>query len=109
MRAVPASAQHGLLVELLQACGSQLPELLLGWSVAPTARVLLRPERLTAALPKELRVDLAAQLSEGGRKALLLLVEVQLRRDRRKRLVWPLYVAAARWQLGEAGRVSWSW
>ena len=50
---------------------------------------------VTEAVPAELRADFVVRYV-GGRKALVVVVEVQRRRDPAKRFTWPAYVALLR-------------
>lgn len=54
---------------------------------------------LTEVVPAVRRADLAIVLWDGDRSVLAVIVEVQLRKDERKRFTWPLYLASLRARL----------
>jgi hypothetical protein len=89
---------HEAPLELLRG-NPQLAAVLLrslGVAVPTQATAAMASSDLTASLPAELRADAVVMLSgtPGGRLAVV--VEVQLRYDRRKRYTWPAYLTQVR-------------
>lgn len=64
-----------------------------------SGRVWLHPTNVTDILPTEYRADAVVVMGEPNNPVLAVVVEVQLRRDRRKRLSWPVYLATLRARL----------
>jgi hypothetical protein len=98
------SATHQALVTLLL----EQPELL-GHVLAPVAppglpvraRVRAAPAAFLDLRPPSYHADLVLRVEDGrGRLLHLFIVEVQLRRDRGKHVSWPLYITAARAEVG---------
>lgn len=73
---------------------------LLGVPVPAHDDVRLEPGELGELVPTEYRADAVVVLGAGPRCALAVVVEVQLSRDRGKRLSWPVYLAHLRARLG---------
>ncbi|MEB3197503.1 MAG: DUF4351 domain-containing protein [Candidatus Sericytochromatia bacterium] len=98
---MPLSALHEVLIELLRRQPEQIAALLarqrgLKLDAVP---VHLAPEELGRPLPLTRRADLIVLFGQPSRPQLVVVVEVQLRRDASKRATWLQYVAAAvaRW------------
>lgn len=100
---MPSATHQGLVTLLLER-----PEVLatvLGPAreAGSTRRVRIRPATATFSnlSPPSYHADLALRVEDGrGRLQELLIGEVQLRRDRRKHISWPLYLTAARAEVG---------
>jgi hypothetical protein len=104
------SATHQALVALL----CEHPDLLMA-VLAPVvdlglpARIHVRPApgQFTDLQPPSYHADLVLRIEdERGRLLHLFIVEIQLRRDRRKRISWPIYVTSARAQIGARCRLT---
>jgi hypothetical protein len=96
------SIHHDALVRLLRNRPQLAPELLQSSSSGTLPRytdVRVDSVDLTEVQPAEYRADFVVLLSD-DKPVLGLIVEVQLSADRRKRFVWPAYVAnlRARWE-----------
>lgn len=92
------SLAHEALLTLFRRRPELAPELLrdaLHVSLPPYSEVRIESAELTDVVPTEYRADLVVLLV-AGRPALAIVVEVQLRRDERKRTSWPVYVATVR-------------
>jgi hypothetical protein len=98
------SATHQAIVTLLL----EQPELL-GHVLAPVAppglpvraRVRAAPAAFLDLRPPSYHADLVLRVEDGrGRLLHVFIVEVQLRRDRGKHVSWPLYITAARAEVG---------
>ncbi len=97
------SLRHETIVELFR----HRPELavtalsgLLGIALPPHERVRLEPAEHVELEPTEYRADNVVVLTEpGGVDVAAVVVEVQLGRDRHKRLTWPVYLANLRARL----------
>jgi hypothetical protein len=72
----------------------------LGFKVPEFDTALLSASELTDVTPTEYRADAVVTLNVGNAAKLAVVVEVQLRRDRRKRRSWPAYVATLHARLG---------
>lgn len=100
------SAVHQALVGLFL----ERPELLAnvlapvpGMALPPRTRIYPASAAFTDLTPPDYHADLVLRVeSHRGRLLHVLVGEVQLRRDRRKRITWPLYVTSARAQVGAA-------
>jgi hypothetical protein len=96
------SFDHEILVDLFREDGRLAPELLrrcAGITIEYTS-VEHRSIDLSQVVPTEYRADTVAVLhGRDGRLATGVIVEVQRKADRDKRLTWPVYVAALRAQL----------
>jgi hypothetical protein len=100
------SAIHQALVGLF----NERPELLAnvlapvpGMVWPPRIRVCTASAAFTDLTPPAYHADLVLRVeSRRGRLLHVLVGEVQLRRDRRKRITWPVYVTSARAQAGAA-------
>jgi hypothetical protein len=100
------SAIHQALVGLFL----ERPELLAnvlapvpGMALPPRTRICPASAAFTDLTPPAYHADLVLRVeSHRGRLLHVLVGEVQLRRDRRKRITWPLYVTSARAQAGAA-------
>ncbi|HWN70167.1 MAG TPA: hypothetical protein VNM90_21155 [Haliangium sp.] len=99
---MPSATHHALVTLLLER-----PELLTS-ALAPggeqpvpaSVRIRAAPAVFRALTPSY-QADLVLRVEDGrGRLLHLLIGEVQLRRDRRKRISWPIYVTAARAEVG---------
>ncbi len=92
------SQLHEALLRLFRNRPALAPELLveaLGVALPRHTDVRIESADLSEFPPTEYRADLVVLLCD-GRPVLGIVVEVQLRRDRRKRFVWPVYVAGLR-------------
>lgn len=78
----------GLLLDLLPT--AELP-------ADPQAKVIYGPER-TTQMPAELYVDRVGKVEFTDGRVLMVLIEVQLRRDDRKKFTWPVYATEVRRQ-----------
>ncbi|PCC73079.1 hypothetical protein SAMN02745121_06459 [Nannocystis exedens] len=97
------SLPHTVLLELLRRAPPLVATLLREGCAAPlprfTAAQVVEGE-FAEIDPAEVRADLVLALTgEGGRPALAIVVEAQLRRDPAKRWVWPVYLASLRRRL----------
>jgi hypothetical protein len=98
------SATHQTLVSLLL----ERPELLTsacapgaGRPMPGSARIRAASVAFTDLTPPSYHADLVLRVEdERGRLLHLFIGEVQLRRDRRKHISWPIYVTAARAEVG---------
>ncbi len=95
---MPPSTQHDAIVELFRQRPAFAVELLTDIAHMPIpgySKVMDGSTDLTETTPAELRADALITLTDGsGVPALGIIVEVQLRRDRRKHRSWPRYVTA---------------
>lgn len=90
------SVVHEALVDLFRARPHLAAELLVAVKAAPSAEDVegaLLDSDLSQAVAPEYRADAAVRL-RGGLE-LLLIIEIQLRKDGMKRRVWPAYVGVA--------------
>jgi hypothetical protein len=90
------STRHEVLVELLRAHPRLVPDLacrLLG--CRPVGRATVGDAGFSQAIPPQRAADLVLELAPRAPWRAVV-VEVQLARVARKRLVWPLYAAALR-------------
>lgn len=95
------SLLHEALLILFRNRPELAPELLrdaLHVSLPHYSEVVIESADLTEILPTEYRADLVVLLVD-GKPALGIVVEVQLQRDDRKRMSWPVYVVALRARL----------
>jgi hypothetical protein len=100
---MPSATHQGLVTLLLEQ-----PEVLtavLGSAAEPgtTSGGRVRPSTttFTSLSPPSYHADLALRVEDArGRLQELLIGEVQLRRDRRKHISWPIYLTAARAEVG---------
>lgn len=91
------SAEHEALLEVLRrepAVMRPLLERVLG-GVQEIAVVEAASESLGPVVPIQRRADLVLMVTVGGER-LVIVIEVQLRRDPEKRWVWPVYLTSAR-------------
>jgi hypothetical protein len=94
--AVVPSHLHEILVEMFRERPALAADLLTGpLRVALPAfdDAVVSAGDLTSIAPTEYRADVVIRLTAGGRTALAVAVEAQLRIDARKRRAWPAYVA----------------
>lgn len=92
------SVRHEAPLELLRN-NPQLAAVLLrilGVPVPTEASAALASADLTASVPAEFRADAVVVLSSGDATRLAVVIEVQLRYDRRKRYSWPTYLTQVR-------------
>jgi hypothetical protein len=98
------SATHQVLVALLLERPEVLTAVLASGAGAGLPRdARIRPAATTFAnlSPPSYHADLALRVEDAsGRLQELLIGEVQLRRDRRKHISWPIYLTAARAEVG---------
>lgn len=96
------TVQHAFLVEFFRDHPALLAALLQRQLGVPLpAFSSARPaEADLTELPPEFRADLVLHFSFQGALALVVIVEVQLARDARKRRTWPAYVAVERARAG---------
>jgi len=93
------SMAHEILVDLFRNRPSLAAEILieaLGVSLPPYTEARLTSTDLTEIQPAEYRADLVVVLFDRDRSVRVIIVEVQLAVDPRKRLSWPAYVTVAR-------------
>ena len=91
------SVLHEALVDLFRSRPHLAAELLAAVAVLPadqTVQGALVDSDLSQVVASEYRADAAVRLTGVGLD-LLLIIEIQLRRDADKRYVWPAYVAVA--------------
>jgi hypothetical protein len=98
------SLEHEMLVELLREHPELVLSLLrasLGIPIDGDVEVAASPENLTEIQPPERRADLVliVRAPGSGAASFAAIVEVQLRRDPRKRWTWPAYQAVLRSRL----------
>ena len=96
------TVQHAFLVEFFRDHPALLAALLqrqLGVPLPAFSSASSAEADLTE-LPPEFRADLVLHFSFQGALALVVIVEVQLARDARKRRTWPAYVAVERARAG---------
>jgi hypothetical protein len=90
---------HEILVDLFKNRPSLAAEILvevLGVSLPPYSEARLASADLTEIQPAEYRADVVVVLLDGGSPFRVIIVEVQLSVDPRKRLSWPAYVTVSR-------------
>ena len=93
------SMAHEILVDLFRNRPSLAAEILvevLGEALAPYTEARLASTDLTEIQPAEYRADVVVVLLDGGAPVQVIIVEVQLATDPRKRLSWPAYVTVSR-------------
>ena len=93
------SMAHEILVDLFKNRPSLAAELLvevLGLSLPPYTEARLASADLTEIQPAEYRADLVVVLLDRESPVRVVIVEVQLAVDPRKRLSWPAYVTVSR-------------
>ena len=93
------SMAHEILVDLFKNRPSLAAEILvevLGLSLPPYTEARLASIDLTEIRPAEYRADVVVLLLDGDTPVRILIVEVQLAMDLRKRLSWPAYVTVSR-------------
>ncbi len=93
------STPHEVLVDLLKSRPSLAAELLteaLGLALPAYAEARVASADLTRIQPAEYRADLVVLLLDGDVPIHVLIVEVQLGKDPRKRFTWPEYITGAR-------------
>lgn len=87
---------HEVLIEMFRDRPAFAADLLggpLGVRVPAFDNASLSPGELTDVTPTEYRADAVVTLNAADKPVLAVVVEVQLRTDRRKRRTWPVYVA----------------
>jgi hypothetical protein len=90
---------HEILVDLFRNRPSLAAEILieaLGVSLPPYTEARLASTDLTEIQPAEYRADIVVVLFDRDRSVRVIIVEVQLAVDPRKRLSWPAYVTVSR-------------
>ncbi len=93
------SMAHEVLVDLFKTRPSLAAEILvevLGFSLPAYTEARVASIDLTEIQPAEYRADLVVLLVDGTLPVRVLVVEVQLATDPKKRLSWPAYVAVSR-------------
>jgi hypothetical protein len=93
------SMAHEILVDLFKNRPSLAAEILvevLGLSLPPYTEARLASTDLTEIQPAEYRADLVVVLLDRGKPVRVVIVEVQLGVDPKKRLSWPAYVTVSR-------------
>jgi hypothetical protein len=93
------SMAHEILVDLFKNRPSLAAEILaeaLGVSLPSYTEARLASIDLTQVQPAEYRADVVVLLFDGDVPVLVLIVEVQLAADPRKRFTWPAYVTVSR-------------
>ena len=93
------SMAHEILVDLFKNRPSLAAEILaetLGVSLPAYTTAHIASADLTQIQPAEYRADAVVVLREGKDSVRVIIVEVQLATDLRKRLSWPVYVAVSR-------------
>src|SRR4051812_713810 len=97
-RASMPSMAHEILVDLFKNRPSLAPEILaevLGVSLPAYTEARLASIDLTEIKPAEYRADVVVVLQDGDIPVRVIIVEVQLAMDPRKRRSWPAYVSVA--------------
>jgi hypothetical protein len=90
---------HEILVDLFKNRPSLAAEMLaevLGVALPAYTEARLASTDLTEIQPAEYRADIVVLLLDGGAPVRVIIVEVQLAADPRKRLSWPAYVTVSR-------------
>jgi hypothetical protein len=93
------SMAHEILVDLFRNRPSLAAEILtevLGGALQPYTEARLASTDLTEIQPAEYRADVVVVLHDGDVPVQVVIVEVQLAVDPRKRFSWPAYVAVSR-------------
>ncbi len=93
------SMAHEILVDLFKNRPPLAAEILaevLGVSLPPYTEARLASTDLTEIQPAEYRADSVVVLLDGGAPIRVIIVEVQLAIDSKKRLSWPAYVTVSR-------------
>ncbi len=93
------SMAHEVLVDLFKNRPSLAAEILvevLGIALPPYTEARLASIDLTEIQPAEYRADVVVLLLDHGTPVRVIIVEVQLTMDPRKRLSWPAYVTVSR-------------
>lgn len=93
------SMAHEILADLFKNRPSLAAEILaevLGFSLPPYTEARLVSTDLTEIQPAEYRADVVVLLLDGGNPVRVIVVEVQLAIDPRKRLSWPAYTMVSR-------------
>jgi hypothetical protein len=94
---------HEMLVEMFRDRPVLAAELLagpLGIKVPTFQEAHVSPSELNDVTPTEYRADLVVSFTDGETVVLAVVLEAQLRKDRRKRRSWPAYVATLYARLG---------
>lgn len=99
---MPSITHEGLLQPFAHrpALAAELLADPLGIKLPSWQHARLGSSDLTELVPTEYRADTVIVLSDAGRPVLTVVLEVQLRVDRRKRFSWPVYLANLRARLG---------
>jgi hypothetical protein len=95
------SVAHEILCDLFRNRPSLAAEMLvevLGVPVPPYTEARLASIDLTEATPTEYRADVVILLFHEGKPVLVIIVEVQLKKDDDKPFVWPSYLTSGRKQ-----------
>jgi hypothetical protein len=98
-RAAMPSMAHEILVDLFKSRPSLAAEILvevLGVALPPYTETRLASTDLTEVQPAEYRADVVVILFDRDLPVQVIIVEVQLAVDPRKRLSWPAYVTVSR-------------
>lgn len=93
------SMAHEILVDLFKnrpPLAAEILEEVLGVSLPAYTEARLASTDLTEIQPAEYRADIVVLLLDGGKPIRVIVVEVQLAVDPRKRLSWPAYVTVSR-------------
>jgi hypothetical protein len=93
------SMAHEILVDLFKNRPSLAAEMLvevLGLSLPPYSEARITSADLTEIQPAEYRADIVVLLLQDGAPVRVVIVEVQLAVDPRKRLSWPAYAMVSR-------------
>src|SRR5690349_7291568 len=93
------SMAHEILVDLFKnrpPLAAEILEEVLGVSLPAYTEARLASTDLTEVQPAEYRADIVVLLLDGGKPIRVIVVEVQLAVDPRKRLSWPAYVTVSR-------------
>jgi hypothetical protein len=94
-----ASMGHEVLVDLFKnrpSLGAELLSEALGVALPSYSEARLVSIDLTQVRPTEYRADVVVLLLDGGSPVWVLIVEVQLGKDERKRFSWPEYTTGSR-------------
>ena len=100
---MPISREHAALLLLFQNRPMLALELLrdaLGVATEAAEPAQVESVDVTEALPAELRADFVVRYL-GGKRPLVVVVEVQRRRDATKRYTWPAYGGRASQPVGD--------
>ncbi|HKT01769.1 MAG TPA: hypothetical protein VJT31_19765 [Rugosimonospora sp.] len=92
---------HEGYIELFRGQPELTAEVLgpLGVEIPAFDRARVSASELTDIAPTEYRADAVVALEKRGSPAMAIVIEIQLRADKRKRLVWPAYATTLRARL----------